>query len=145
VSPWRTIRFALSAFRGAGRSATGPVSASSESASFEYAVRVLASERWLEDEGIDEPINLCYFGTSDPRFYQIQHVRVPCDYLFSPPFGLDDSYRPTIVPGYLAISATHLQGERDTDRLREIRRAALERAELIDRVGNSIFIYRLEQ
>ena len=101
--------------------------------------------RWLEDEGIDEPINLCYFGTSDPRFYQIQHVRVPCDYLFSPPFGLDDSYRPTIVPGYLAISATHLQGERDTDRMREIRSAALGRAELIDRIGNSIFIYRLEQ
>ena len=99
---------------------------------------------WLELRGIEEPINLCYFGTADPRFYQIRHVRVPCDYLFSPPLAPGDSYRPTIVPGYLAISATHLQGERDTERLREMRWAALERAELIDRVGNSIFIYRLE-
>ncbi len=100
--------------------------------------------QWLEDEGIEEPINLCYFGTADPRFYQIQHVRVPCDYLFSPPLTPGDSYHPTIVPGYLAISATHLQGERDTERLREMRWAALERAELVDRIGNSIFIYRLE-
>ena len=100
--------------------------------------------QWLEDQGIEEPINLCYFGTADPRFYQIRHVRVPCDYLFSPPLGPEDRYHPTIVPGYLAISATHLQGERDTERLREMRWAALERAELIDRIGNSIFIYRLE-
>lgn len=99
--------------------------------------------RWLEDEGIDEPINLCYFGAADPRFYQIRHVRVPCDYLFSPPLGPGDGYHPTIVPGYLAISATHLQGERDTEVMREIRKKALERSELIDRVGNSIFIYRL--
>ncbi len=101
--------------------------------------------RWLDREGIDEPINLCYFGTADPRYYQIRHVRVPCDYLFSPPFGPQDSYRQTIVPGYLAISATHLQGERDTERMREMRWAALERAELVDRVGNSIFVYRLEE
>lgn len=100
--------------------------------------------RWLDEKGIEEPINLCYFGTADPRYYQIRHVRVPCDYLFSPPFGPEDSYRPTLVPGYLAISATHLQGERDTERMREMRWAALERAELIDRVGYSIFIYRLE-
>ena len=100
--------------------------------------------QWLEDQGIEEPINLCYFGTADPRFYQIRHVRVPCDYLFSPPLGPEDRYHPTIVPGYLAISATHLQGERDTERLREMRWAALEGAELIDRIGNSIFIYRLE-
>ena len=99
---------------------------------------------WLESEGIDEPINLCYFGTADPRFYQIQHVRVPCDYLFSPPLGADDAYHPTIVPGYLAISATHLQGERDTERLRNLRRAALERAELVARIGNSIFVYRIQ-
>jgi hypothetical protein len=99
---------------------------------------------WLEGRGIEEPINLCYFGTADPRFYQIRHVRVPCDYLFSPPLGPDDPHHPTIVPGYLAISATHLQGERDTQRLRELRWAALERAKLVDRVGNSIFIYRLE-
>lgn len=98
---------------------------------------------WLEENEIEEPINLCYFGTADPRYYQIQHVRVPCDYLFAPPFGPDDRYRPTIVPGYLAISATHLQGERDTERMREMRWAALEGAELVDRIGNSIFIYRL--
>ena len=98
---------------------------------------------WIEKEGIEEPINLCYFGTADPRFYQIRHVRVPCDYLFAPPFGPEDPRRPTIVPGYLAISATHLQGERDTEKMRQMRWAALERAELVDRVGNSIFIYRL--
>lgn len=98
---------------------------------------------WLDERGIEEPINLCYFGTADPRYYQIQHVRVPCDYLFAPPFGPEDRYRSTIVPGYLAISATHLQGEQDTERMREMRWAALEGAELVDRVGNSIFIYRL--
>ncbi len=98
---------------------------------------------WLDENGIEEPINLCYFGTADPRFYQVRHVRVPCDYLFAPPFGPEGPYRPTIVPGYLAISATHLQGERDTEQMRQMRWAALERAELIDRVGNSIFIYRL--
>ena len=100
--------------------------------------------RWLDREGIDEPINLCYFGTSDPRWYQIRNVRVPCDYLFAPPFGPGDPFRPTIVPGLLAISATHLQGERDTAQMREMRWAALERAELIDRIGFSMFVYRLE-
>lgn len=99
---------------------------------------------WLEKEGIDEPINLCYFGTSDPRFYQIRHVRAPCEYMFSPPLGAYYPLHPTIVPGYLAISATHLQAERASEELREIRRQALKRSELVDRVGNSIFIYRLE-
>ncbi len=98
---------------------------------------------WLDERGIEEPINLCYFGTADPRWYQIRYVRVPCDYLFAPPFDPGDPFRPTIVPGYLAISATHLQGERDSERVRELRWAALERAELVDRVGYSMFIYRL--
>ena len=83
------------------------------------------------------------FGTADPRYYQIRHVRMPCRYLFSPPFGRDEPYRPTIAPGYLAISATHLQGVWATEAQRQARRRALAESELVDRIGYSLFVYRV--
>src|SRR5206468_11421522 len=29
---------------------------------------------WLAERGIAEPVNLCYFGTAEPRFYGLRFV-----------------------------------------------------------------------
>ena len=37
-------------------------------------------KRWLDAHRVTEPINLCYFGTADPRYYQIAHFNTPGSY-----------------------------------------------------------------
>ena len=49
-------------------------------------------KRWLREREIEEPINLCYFGMADPRFYQIRHVKMPGGYELEPPFGRKNSF-----------------------------------------------------
>ncbi|MFA6030445.1 MAG: glycosyltransferase family 39 protein [Elusimicrobiota bacterium] len=95
--------------------------------------------RWLEARGVTEPIGLCYFGMADPRWHRIAHVNLPCGYPFEEQKGFDRAPR----PGYLAVSATHLQGVYLSPELRAEWARFLKDARLVDVVGGSIFVYRL--
>lgn len=99
--------------------------------------------RWLHDQEVGEPINLCYFGNADPRFYQIRHVKMPGGYVPSPPLGNRARFEDAIIPGLVAISATHLQGAWLSPEERSQWHLFLEGAELAGRAGNSILVYRL--
>jgi len=96
-------------------------------------------------------INLCYFGTGDPRYYGIPHVNMPggCD--FETPMetftGNNDggvSITNAVTPGYLAISASHVEGVFFNPLTRKLWREVLGHATLVDTVGYSIYIYKLE-
>lgn len=93
--------------------------------------------RWLSARGISEPINLCYFGTADPRYHGIPHLNLTGCTLFEPHVPLEQARR----PGLLAISASHREGAyaRGVAPWTQL----LEGAELVDAVGHSIFVYRL--
>jgi hypothetical protein len=98
-------------------------------------------ERWLDDRGITEPIGLSYFGTADPRYYGIRHLNLPGGYLFESP---DPALR-LPVPGWLAISATHLQGPYYTSEFRQSLRDIVLKQRLVDVIGYTIFVFRLEK
>ena len=109
---------------------------------------------WLDRRGIREPIYLAYFGTADPRYYQIIHKPVPAAlgaYVILAP-SKEDPYTATRVfqtelrPGdYIAISAQNVLGVRLSTGAREIWKNILSRCTLIDRVGYSIFIYKVSR
>jgi hypothetical protein len=109
-------------------------------------------KQWLDQNEIRDPIYLSYFGTADPRYYQIIHKPVPSAlgaYALTGPLR-EDPYEATrrfqsgLVPGdYIAISAHNVLGVRLSAGAREIWRTVLNRCTLIDRVGYSIFIYKV--
>jgi hypothetical protein len=97
---------------------------------------------WLDRKQITEPINLSYLGTADPLYYQIPHVQLPGVYpSVDPPTPSFDSAK---IPGYVAISATNLQGVYFTPELRNALKSFLKNAILLDTIGYSLFIYRIE-
>jgi 4-amino-4-deoxy-L-arabinose transferase-like glycosyltransferase len=93
---------------------------------------------WLERNGITEPINLCYFGVTDARYYGFPHVNLPGTFDTAPSVNFDQAR----IPGYVAISATHLQGLYFSEEGRAAWREFLANASLVDTIGYSIFIYR---
>ena len=99
-------------------------------------------KRWLDENGIDEPINLSYFGQADPRFYGIPHVKLPAGYIFTPPLG-PTTFDRALRPGYVAISATNLAGVYQSEKMREEWKHFLDGAQPVALVGNSIFIYSI--
>ena len=97
-----------------------------------------------------EPINLCYFGMADPRYHGIPHINMPGSYVFE---KSEDYLRApdgtigvthAVSPGYLAISATHLPGVYFSDEARGWWRNILSHATLVDTVGYSILIYKID-
>lgn len=54
----------------------------------------------------DRPLYLCYFGTVDPSFYNIKYTNLSGGWLMAPQVPLSSIKE----PGYVAISATNLQG-----------------------------------
>ena len=94
---------------------------------------------WLTKRGINEPVNLCYFGTADPRYYGIPHVNLPGGY----PFEMQQDFSRARVPGYVAISATRLQGTYSFPSGRATWAHFLSHAELVGTVGYSIFVYHV--
>ncbi|MEZ5333204.1 MAG: glycosyltransferase family 39 protein [Thermoanaerobaculia bacterium] len=97
--------------------------------------------RWLEREGIDEPIGLSYFGMADPRWYGIRHRKLTGGYSLEPPF---EGAAVELPPGALvAISFTNLRGPY----LGPDGGAAWERllrgAERVATIGGSIAVFRL--
>lgn len=92
---------------------------------------------WARKNNIQDPINLCYFGMADPRYHGVVSINMPGGYWLAPqrPF---DSAR---LPGYVAISATNLQGVYYAPEGRAQWRKFLRGATYIDAIGYSIFIY----
>ncbi|HEY0157041.1 MAG TPA: glycosyltransferase family 39 protein [Thermoanaerobaculia bacterium] len=107
---------------------------------YDWGQDLVKLRRWLEREKVSEPINLCYFGTADPRYYGIRHHNLFLGYEYEPKDGLRAA-----VPGLLAVSATNLTGNYWTAEAREEWRAFMARtgAKEVGRAGRSILIYRL--
>lgn len=107
---------------------------------YDWGQDLVKLRRWLDENKVSEPINLCYFGTADPRFYGIRHRNLFLGYEYEP----DDGFR-AITPGLLAVSATNVAGAAWDARAREEWRAFLEKtnARPVGRAGQSILIYRI--
>lgn len=92
---------------------------------------------WLDQRGVNAPINLCYFGTADPRSYGIRHRNIAFGYEYEPDNGF------YAVPGFIAVSATHLIGPGYDPKARaELRKFLADRgAREVGRAGYSILIY----
>lgn len=106
---------------------------------YDWGQDLVKLRQWLDANKVTEPINLCYFGTADPRYHGIRHRNLFLGYEYEP----DDGFN--AVPGLLAISATHLAGAQWDAQAREEWRKFLEKtgAQPVGRAGQSILIYRL--
>jgi hypothetical protein len=107
---------------------------------YDWGQDLVKLRRWLDEQKVSEPINLCYFGTADPRYYGIRHRNLFLGYEYEPEDGLR-----AIVPGLLAVSATNLAGNYWDATAREEWRAFMEKtkARPVGRAGQSILIYRI--
>ncbi|HEY4283813.1 MAG TPA: glycosyltransferase family 39 protein, partial [Chthoniobacterales bacterium] len=105
---------------------------------------------WVDRSHLDNPIYLSYFGTADPRFYQIRHRLVPRALggypAISPPRPNPsaEEFMSRLQPGDLiAASVQNLVGPHLEPRARQLWKQILERSTIIDRIGYSIFILRI--
>ena len=95
-------------------------------------------KRWMDDNGVRH-INLAYFGTADPDYYGILYTRLP---------GTETGFaraptEPPRLPGYVAVSVTHLHGVYFQSR-KNLYRPLLERRPQAV-IGHSIHVYWLDQ
>lgn len=99
-----------------------------------------ALKAWMQERGV-EHVNLAYAGNADPAYYGID-----CTYLPGSPGWIDMSKfgRPRL-PGYVAVSATLLQGiYAENEMQRSYYRRLLAR-EPVAVLGYTMYIYWLEQ
>ena len=92
-------------------------------------------KRWMDANDV-RSINLCYFGTADPAYYNISCTLLPGSLL------LNSSQMPQL-PGYVAISATNLRGVYFNEQLRQFYAPLLTQTP-VTKIGQSILIYRIE-
>jgi hypothetical protein len=90
---------------------------------------------WMAERGITE-VNLCYFGTADPEAY-LEYVALPGCTTYARPIASPK------LPGYVAISATHLAGIHHSPELRAWYRELLARGRLVGVVGHAIHVYEV--
>jgi len=110
-------------------------------------------KRWLDEAQLAKPIYLCYFGTADPRYYQIIHVPAPKALGGYPgtsaaPASADpisDFVNGLQGGDYLAISVHNMIGPQLPPSARQVWKRILERCTLVDRIGYSILIFRLNE
>jgi hypothetical protein len=140
--PWRPVRVFPDYLAYFNELAGGPPNGyrSMVDSSLDWGQDLKQLAAWLERRGVVEPINLAYFGTADPRYHGIPHVNLPGGYLFEPA----EPFAHARVPGWLAVSATVLQGPYLAAAEREAWRRFLARARLVGRAGHSIFVYRID-
>ncbi len=93
-------------------------------------------KKWMDRNGVDH-INLAYFGSADPAYYKINCTLLPGSDAFVP--GTTPP-----LPGYVAVSATILQGPYFTEAGRQFYKPLRER-EPVAKVGRSIYVYRVER
>lgn len=104
-----------------------------------------ALRRWMEEKEV-ERVNLLYFGTADPASYGIDFTSLPGSNFLEVP-GAGTAGRPPenpSVPGYVAVSATHLHGVYLEEPLRRAY-AFLRTKRPVATPGHAIFVYRLER
>jgi hypothetical protein len=98
---------------------------------------------WLREHDVNEPIDLVYIGTADPRSYGIRHHNLALGYFAEPQLPAN------VVPQatYFAIGATAYEGAPFAADSRDLWRSYLAKnhATLAGKAGYSMFIYRLEQ
>ena len=61
-------------------------------------------KQWTNRQGVSH-VNLAYFGTADPTYYDIDWTALP-----GSPFFAEESITKPRLPGYVAVSATTLRG-----------------------------------
>ena len=99
-------------------------------------------KRWMDRNEVSH-IGLAYFGSADPAYYGIEYTRLPgANPGFVAPW--ERPWRPPSLPGYVAVSATVLSGVYLDARWR-LFYTALFRREPAAVIGNSIFVYWLDQ
>ena len=94
-------------------------------------------KEWLNQHPLHEPVYLSYFGTADPRYYQISCLNMPGGYFYAPTAPMDKM----TFPAYFIMSATSLAGVYQSPDMIAFMRDLTKDSELVDTVGHSIFIY----
>jgi hypothetical protein len=94
-------------------------------------------KQWLDVHQVHEPIGFCYFGMADPLAHGIRYLNLPGGYPFAPVGSLP-------ARGYVVVSATNLKGVYFSKDGQAFWQQLLRRATLVDTVGYSLFIYRLD-
>jgi hypothetical protein len=107
-----------------------------------------ALRRWMDDQHVTR-MNLCYFGTADPAAYGLRVVplagsNVPNVVEVDGAGTIALPERPPELPGYVAISATHLQGTYLSPELRE-HYAFLRKKQPVAVPGRAIYVYWVER
>ena len=108
-------------------------------------------KEWLDRERLERPIYLCYFGMADPRYYQIIHYPVPRTLGgYAPTANESDAsaavekFVTSLRPGdHIAISVQNLIGPALSESKRQVWNQIIRRSTLVDRIGYSIFIYKV--
>jgi len=95
-------------------------------------------KNWMARNNVTH-INLAYFGTADPSYYDID-----CTYLPGTDFPGEGLVKPPQLPGYVAISATVLEGVYLSDQGREFYKPLREMVPIAD-IGHSIHVYWVER
>ena len=97
----------------------------------------------MRSNHVEQPINLLYSGTADPRYCGVRHHNMALGYFAEPQLPPEQ----VTVPGYFAISAEHYIGAGFAADSRDYWRNFLEKsgATLAGKAGYSIFIYRIEK
>jgi 4-amino-4-deoxy-L-arabinose transferase-like glycosyltransferase len=109
---------------------------------FDWGQDLMRLGEWLRARHIDEPINLLYSGTADPRYYGVRHYNMALGYFAEPQLAPEQ----VTLPGYFAVSAEHYEGAGFAADSRDYWRTFLAQhgATVVGKAGYSIFIYRIE-
>ncbi len=103
-------------------------------------------KRWLDENQITEPVNLCYFGMADPRYHGIAFVNMPDGYALAPPIAPEPRrLTDARLPGYLVVSATNYQGATLSEADRKVWQLFLKDAKFVAQIGYSLFIFKLDR
>ena len=94
-------------------------------------------KEFMDQRGIQQ-VKLSYFGTADPDYYGIDYVYLPSFVIYKPRRARE----PVDLRGYIAISATNLQGVYAPPRLRALF-AKFRKKKPLGVVGHSIFVYNV--
>lgn len=94
-------------------------------ANLDWGQDLYGLKRYMDERGIKK-IKLAYFGTVPPEYYGIDYEEIPLD----------------SAKGWIAISATHLQGLYLPDRKRYF---WLKKYKPVKKIGYSLFIYEIKE
>jgi Dolichyl-phosphate-mannose-protein mannosyltransferase len=104
-----------------------------------------ALRRWMTAHDVST-VNLSVFGTADPAAYGLAFVPIAGSYELTVPGAGEAGYQPRspVLPGYVAISATNLQGTYLPPPM-DRRYTFLRQKEPVAVVADSIYVYWVER